>query len=218
MNELLLVRSTLEEAKGCACFTCSFQAEDIVVLHLLRQVQPEIPVLFLDTGYHFPALLRYRDELVQSWRINLVNVASGLSREQQETQFGALYRTDPAACCRERKVEPLFRALENYSVWFTGLRQEQSPTRANLQIAETAILPSGHSLRKVSPLALWRWNEVWSYLRVNEIPCASLYDEGYASIGCEPCTTPPTDPVNARSGRWAGAKLECGIHTFTRRI
>src|SRR5262249_39151455 len=91
MNELLLVRSTLEEAKGRACFTCSFQAEDIVVLHLLRQVQPEIPVLFLDTGYHFSALLRYRDQLVKSWRINLVNVASRLSREQQETQFGALY-------------------------------------------------------------------------------------------------------------------------------
>jgi phosphoadenosine phosphosulfate reductase len=212
------VRSTLEQAKGRACFTCSFQAEDIVVLHLLRQVQPELPVLFLDTGYHFPALLRYRDELVKSWRVNLVNVASPLSREQQETQFGALYRRDPAACCRERKVEPLFRALEGYSVWLTGLRREQSPTRANLQIAETALLPSGHALRKVSPLAFWRWNEVWSYLQVNEIPCTSLYDEGYASIGCEPCTTRPTDPVNARSGRWAAAKLECGIHTFARRV
>jgi phosphoadenosine phosphosulfate reductase len=217
MTELLVVRSSLEQAAGSACFTCSFQAEDVVVLHLLRQVQPDIPVLFLDTGYHFPDLLRYRDQLVESWGINLVTLASPLSPEQQEAQFGLLYRTDPAECCRLRKVEPLFRALQGYSAWFTGLRREQSPTRANLQLVETAILPTGHTLRKVSPLALWGWNEVWSYLRIHEIPYPPLYDEGYTSIGCQACTTPSTDPVNARSGRWGGVKLECGIHTFERR-
>src|SRR5262249_23325965 len=154
---------------------------------LLRQVEPDIPVLFLETGYHFPDLLRYRDRLVESWRINLVNVTSHLSRDQHESQFGELYRTDPTACCRMRKVEPLFRALEDYSVWFTGLRREQSPTRANLQAVETATLPSGHTLRKVSPLALWRWKDVWNYLWVTDIPYVPLYDQGYTSIGCEPC-------------------------------
>lgn len=217
MNELELLRSSLQGAGGRACFTCSFQAEDIVVLHLLRQIDANIPVLFLETGYHFPDLVRYRDRLLQSWGINLINIASGLSREQQEQSFGALYRTDPAACCRMRKVEPLFGALEDYTVWFTGLRREQSPTRANLQPVETAMLPSGHTLRKVSPLAHWRWNEVWSYLRIHEIPYAPLYDRGYTSIGCEPCTTPPPDMANARSGRWGGVKLECGIHTFAGR-
>jgi phosphoadenosine phosphosulfate reductase len=212
MTELRLVRQYVEEAAGRACFTCSFQAEDVVVLHLLRQVQPDIPVLFLDTGYHFPELLRYRDRLAESWGINLVNVRSPHSREEHEGRCGRLYRTDPAACCWMRKVEPLFRVLKDYSVWFTGLRREQSPTRANLQPVDTAVLPTGITLRKVSPLALWRWNEVLSYLIVNEIPLAPLYDQGYASIGCEPCTTPPTDPENARSGRWAGTKLECGIH------
>src|SRR5512132_2553312 len=118
MTELLLIERVLASAET-ACLTCSFQAEDIVVLHLLRQVQPEIPVLFLDTGYHFPDVLRYRDELAASWDINLVNVRSPLSREQQECRFGPLYHTDPAACCRMRKVEPLFEALEAYSVWFT---------------------------------------------------------------------------------------------------
>jgi phosphoadenosine phosphosulfate reductase len=212
MIELRLVRSLMEQATGGACLTCSFQAEDVVVLHLLRQADPDIPVLFLDTGYHFPDLLRYRDQLVGAWRINMVNVASPVSREQQEQGFGELYRMDPGACCRLRKVEPLFRALENYSTWFTGLRREQSPTRAHLEVMETTTLPSGHEMQKVSPLAMWRWNEVWSYLRVNEIPYAPLYDQGYTSIGCAPCTTPPTDRGNARSGRWGGAKLECGIH------
>ena len=218
LSELDLIRETMDQAAGRACFTCSFQAEDVVVLHLVRQVQPDIPVLFLDTGYHFPDLLRYRDRLVESWGINLVNIASEVPRRQQEEQFGPIYRTDPSACCRLRKVEPLFRALENYSVWFTGLRREQSPTRAGLPVVETAILPSGRPVRKVNPLALWRWNEVWSYLRINEIPSAPLYDEGYTSIGCEPCTTRPPDPGNARSGRWGGAKLECGIHTLGTRI
>jgi phosphoadenosine phosphosulfate reductase len=217
MNELLLVRSMLEEAAGRACFTCSFQVEDVVLLHLLLQVEPEIPVLFLETGYHFPDLLRYRDRLVKSWGINLVNITSHLSREQHEGQFGQLYRTDPAVCCRMRKVDPLFRALENYSVWFTGLRREQSPTRVNLQVVETATLPSGYTLRKVSPLALWGWKKVWRYLWANGIPYAPLYDQGYTSIGCEPCTAPPSDPSNARSGRWGGTKLECGIHTFAER-
>src|SRR5262249_54835568 len=214
MNELLLVRRTLEEAAGRACFTCSFQAEDIVLLHLLLQVEPEIPVLFLDTGYHIPKMLRYRDGLVELWEINLVNVASHLSREQQESRFGKLYNTDPSACCRIRKVEPLFRELENYSVWFTGLRREQSPTRADLQLVENTTLRAGHTLQKVSPLALWRWKEVWRYLWVNSIPYAPLYDAGYTSIGCAPCTAIPTDLSNARSGRWGGKKLECGIHTL----
>ena len=216
LSELSVLRDAFHDA-GPACFTCSFQAEDMVVLHLLRQVQPDIPVLFLETGYHFQALLRYRDQIAESWGINLVNVTSDSSREQQEEQFGPLYRTDAGACCRMRKVEPLFRALENYSVWFTGLRREQSPTRANLQVVESSTLTSGHTLSKVSPLAFWRWNEVWSYLQVNEIAWAPLYDEGYTSIGCEPCTTPPTDGASARSGRWGGAKLECGIHTLARR-
>jgi phosphoadenosine phosphosulfate reductase len=216
MTKLLLIERALAGA-GSACLTCSFQAEDIVVLHLLRQVRPEIPVLFLDTGYHFPDMLRYRDELVRSWRVNLVNVTSRLSREHQESQFGRLHHSDPAACCRMRKVEPLFEALEAYSLWFTGLRREQSPTRANLQLDEPSTLPSGHTLRKINPLALWRWNEVWSYLRIHEIPYPPLYDHGYTSIGCEPCTTLPSDSANVRSGRWGGAKLECGIHIFASR-
>jgi phosphoadenosine phosphosulfate reductase len=109
-------------------------------------------------------------------------------------------------------VEPLFSALENYDIWFTGLRRVQSPTRANLQVSDRFPLPSGKQLLKVSPLADWSDREVWSVAREQGIPLLPLYEAGYTSIGCQPCTAVPSDPENARSGRWAGRKLECGIH------
>jgi phosphoadenosine phosphosulfate reductase len=192
-----------------ACITCSFQAEDMVVLHQLRLQKPDIPVLFLDTGYHFPETVAYRDRMTAEWNLNLVNLRS-------ERPLDHLYRTDPTECCRQRKVEPLAAGLEPFDVWFTGLRREQSPSRRNLQIEEDHHLPSGKLLRKISPLALWTTKEVFAYAVVNEIPLLSLYEQGYPSIGCAPCTQKPLNPDDPRSGRWAGQKLECGIHTFTK--
>jgi phosphoadenosine phosphosulfate reductase len=109
------------------------------------------------------------------------------------------------------------KALEPFDVWFTGLRREQSPTRANLQKIEQHRLPTGKTLLKVSPLADWTWAQVWEYTGGHRLAYLPLYDAGYPSIGCEPCTAFPADPGNARSGRWGGRKLECGIHTFSER-
>jgi phosphoadenosine phosphosulfate reductase len=195
-----------------ACITCSFQAEDMVVLDLLRERLPNVPVLFLETGYHFADVYRYRDEMTARYGLNLVNVVPEQTVAAQEAQFGILYESQPDQCCKLRKVQPLFAALRPYDVWFTGLRRVQSPTRAHLQVRETFPLPSGKSLQKVSPLADWTDKEVWSYARERAIPLLPLYEAGYTSIGCEPCTARPSDPGNARSGRWAGRKLECGIH------
>ena len=200
-----------------ACITCSFQAEDMIVLHLLRKRVPHIPVLFLDTGYHFAKTYDYRDRMTREWSLNLVNVSPAKTVEQQESEFGILNRTDPTKCCQLRKVEPLMNALEPYDVWFTGLRREQSPTRRNLRKAEQHQLPSGKTLLKVSLLADWKWDQVWNYVRENGIGYLPLYDDGYLSIGCEPCTAIPEDPNNPRAGRWGGQKLECGIHTFSKR-
>ena len=209
-----LIREVLEQNSGPACLTCSFQAEDMVVLDMLRKVRPNIPVLFLDTGYHFRETYEYRDRMTRDWKLNLVNLEPELTVAEQEGQFGILYTNHPDQCCKMRKVEPLLRGLADYDVWFTGLRREQSPTRAKLEPVEEHRLPSGKALVKVSPLARWTWKEVWSYLRVNEIEYLPLYDQGYPSIGCQPCTALPADPANLRSGRWGGQKLECGIHTF----
>src|SRR6516162_2397391 len=114
-----------------ACITCSFQAEDMVVLHMLRQRIPDVPVLFLDTGYHFAETYAYRDRMASAWKLNLRNLAPTLTVREQEKAFGILNQTDPGRCCQLRKVEPLMAALENFDVWFTGLRREQSPTRRN---------------------------------------------------------------------------------------
>ncbi len=208
-------REAIEEAlrtPGSPCITCSFQAEDMVVLRLLQEFRPDIPVLFLETGYHFPELYRYRDEMEARYRLNLINVEPSRTVAEQESEFGTLFGTQPDRCCKLRKVEPLFAALQDYDVWFTGLRRVQSPTRANLQVQDRFPLPSGKQLLKVSPLAVWTDKEVWTFAGEHDIPLVSLYDMGYTSIGCQPCTALPSSGENARSGRWAGRKLECGIH------
>jgi phosphoadenosine phosphosulfate reductase len=161
-----------------ACLTCSFQAEDMIVLHHLLPQQ---------------------------------TVA------QQESQFGILYQSNPTQCCQLRKVEPLMQSLEPYEIWFTGLRREQSPSRENLKILEQHRLPSGKTLLKVSLLADWNWKQVWNYVGAHQLSYLPQYDEGYLSIGCQPCTAIPDDPNNPRSGRWGGKKLECGIHTFSQK-
>jgi phosphoadenosine phosphosulfate reductase len=192
-------------AAEAACVTSSFQADGVVLLHMLREIDPAIPVLFLDTVHHFAETYIYRDQIAERWRLNLVNLRAA-------DPSPGLWRTDTGACCARHKVEPLFAALEGYDVWFTALRREQSPTRAHLAEVEPSRLSSGKVLRKVSPLAGWTMKDVWTYAKAHAIPLLPLYERGYTSIGCEPCTTLPGDPLNPRSGRWGGEKLECGIH------
>ena len=200
-----------------ACFTCSFQAEDVIVLDLLRKRLPDIPVLFLETGYHFAETYEFRDRLARDWKLNLVNVLPEKTVQEQESAFGILYRDEPTKCCQLRKVEPLQRALEPFGIWFTGLRREQSVTRKNLKKVELHRTPSGKTLTKVSPLADWSWGQVWEYTAAHKLAYLPQYDRGYLSIGCEPCTAIPKDANDPRSGRWGGRKLECGIHTFSER-
>jgi phosphoadenosine phosphosulfate reductase len=211
-----LIEQVLLEANGApVCLTSSFQTEDMVVLHLLRQHLPDVPVIFLETGYHFAELLAYRDRIAAAWSLNLVNAMPLTTLSDHEAQFGLLHIVQPTECCSIRKVEPLMRSLEPYAWWFTGLRREQSPTRAGLQKIEDHKTPTGKRMKKVSILADWDWAQVTAYAELHQIPKLSLYDRGYTSIGCEPCTAIPAAGADARSGRWGGKKLECGIHTFS---
>jgi phosphoadenosine phosphosulfate reductase len=218
MSETLLQRTQqliakeLASAGGDIVVTNSFQAEDMVLLHMVRQTLPDVPVLFLDTGYHFAEVYAYRDRMVQEWSLRLISLLPDLTVAEQESQFGILSQTDPGRCCGLRKVQPLFRALDRYGLWLTGLRREQAKSRAALREVEDFPLPSGHVIRKVSPLTEWSTKDVWSYAMQHEIPLLKLYDLGYTSIGCEPCTSLPLDPNDPRSGRWGGQKQECGIH------
>jgi phosphoadenosine phosphosulfate reductase len=213
--EELVAQIAQAAQKGSVCLTSSFQTEDMVALHMLRKHLPDVPVIFLETGYHFAEVIAYRDRLVAEWGLNLVNALPTTTVKEFEGKFGILNIVEPTACCAARKVEPLMRSLEPFDWWFTGLRREQSPTRANLKKVEDHKLPTGRHLKKISVLADWDWARVNEYAERVGIPQLELYARGYTSIGCEPCTSIPVAGADARSGRWGGKKLECGIHTFS---
>ncbi|HCT59687.1 MULTISPECIES: phosphoadenylyl-sulfate reductase [Acidobacterium] len=217
-EKLARVRGHLQQAFASApanedvCITCSFQAEDVLLLKLALELRPEIPTLFLDTGYHFAETYAYRDQIAEAWKVNLINLLPAKTVAEQEAEFGLLYQQSPDRCCGLRKVEPLFRAVAGYKIWFTGLRREQAKSRAALEESAPFTLPGGQQVLKVSPLADWTTKDVWYACQHYGIPLLSLYDKGYSSIGCEPCTFLPSDPNDPRSGRWGGRKVECGIH------
>jgi phosphoadenosine phosphosulfate reductase len=194
------------------CLTCSFQAEDVLLLKLALELRPELPTLFLDTGYHFAETYAYRDRMASEWNVRLINLLPLTTVAEQEAQHGLLYQSSPDRCCAARKVEPLFRAVANYKIWITGLRREQAKTRAGLEESALFTLPGGKQVVKLSPLAHFTTADVWHGCEELGIPLLPLYARGYSSIGCEPCTSLPLDPGDARSGRWAGRKVECGIH------
>jgi len=207
-----------ESAGAPICLTSSFQTEDMVALDMLRKHLPDVPVIFLETGYHFKEVIAYRDRMAAEWKLNLINAMPKTTLEEHEKQHGLLYIVQPTECCAIRKVEPLMRSLQPFDWWFTGLRREQSPTRANLKKVEDHNLPTGKTMKKVSILADWTMEQVNEYALAHGIPHLELYDRGYTSIGCEPCTAIPEAGADARSGRWGGKKLECGIHTFSEKV
>ena len=194
------------------CLTCSFQAEDVLLAKLAIESDANLPILFLETGYHFRETYEYRDRIATEWRLNLINLLPAKTVAEQEAEHGLLYQSAPDQCCKLRKVEPLFNAVAEYRVWLTGLRREQAKSRAALEESALFTLPGGKQVVKLAPLAAWTTRDVWYACESLSIPLLPLYARGYSSIGCEPCTTLPLDPNDPRSGRWAGLKVECGIH------
>lgn len=213
--KLNAVRSLLKHeitGRGDVCLTCSFQAEDVLLTRLAIALDPQIPILFLDTGYHFRETYEYRDRIAQDWGLNLINLLPEKTVAEQEAEHGLLFQIAPDQCCKLRKVEPLFKAVAGYRVWLTGLRREQAKSRAALEESAPFTLSNGSQVLKLAPLASWSTRDVWYACEQLSIPLLSLYDRGYSSIGCEPCTSLPLDANDPRSGRWAGRKVECGIH------
>jgi phosphoadenosine phosphosulfate reductase len=197
----------------------SFQSSGLVILHLIRRVRPDVPVLFLNTGFHFPETLEFRDRLVDEWDLKLVELRGHhMTVDGQNEVYGPeLYRRDPDKCCFINKVLPLQTALEEFDGWMSGLRRDQSPMRADTPIIEAQLLPSGNEVLKIHPLARWTGEDVKSYVKENDIPTHPLLERGYRSIGCWPCTRAVGSDEDERAGRWDGfAKTECGIHSFGR--
>ncbi len=190
--------------------TCSFQHEGVVLAHMLRSIKPDIPVLFINTRFHFEETLAYRDTIKKLLELNLVEVQSNLPLEDFTVRSGeGPGEKPPADCCRISKVGPLLGALEGVRAWINGRRRDQTPERRRIGHIE----PQG-KLIKVNPLARWTSKDTFRYLSAHGLPLHPLFERGYTSIGCRPCTAPPIPGEDERSGRWSGAsKRECGIHT-----
>lgn len=192
-------------------FACSFGAEDVVLVDMLQKISPSSDIFYLDTDYHFKETYETRDAIKSKYNLEFVRVSPLLSTEEQATQYGEeLWKSNPNECCNIRKVEPLTRILSQYDAWITGIRRDQAPTRANAKKIE---YDNKFGLVKFNPIAHWTSEDVWDYIRTNNVTYNPLHDRNYPSIGCEQCTRPVMPGEDPRAGRWSGNdKTECGLH------
>jgi phosphoadenosine phosphosulfate reductase len=192
----------------------AFQAEGTVVIHLATRIRPDVPIVFLETGFQFAETLAFKERLTEALDLNVVELVGEYTNDRQEAEFGPrLYERDSELCCEINKVRPMFEALRGLDAWITSVRRDSSPTRAVTPIVDRYELEPGRQIVKVNPVATWSRQEVWGYLKEQGLPHNPLYDLGYASIGCAPCTRLRLAGEPERAGRWAGiAKWECGIH------
>jgi phosphoadenosine phosphosulfate reductase len=198
--------------RGRIAAISSFGADAAVLLHLVAQADPDMPVLFLDTGQHFPETPAHGEALLRRLGLrDLRRIRPDAAALAARDPLGGLWALDPESCCALRKVAPLQAALAPFDLWLTGRRRHQAATRAGLPVVET-MAPDGSRLR-VNPLAAWSAQAVEAYLRAHDLPRHPLVAQGYASIGCAPCTSPVRPGEDPRAGRWRGlARTECGIH------
>ncbi|HWC31696.1 MAG TPA: phosphoadenylyl-sulfate reductase [Actinomycetota bacterium] len=196
----------------------AFQAEGVCVIHMATRIRPDVPILFLDTGFHFEETLAFKRKLTERLGLNVVELTGRYTPDMQAREFGPrLYERDPELCCRLNKVEPFTEALHGYDAWITALRRDSAPTRAGTPIVEQYELEPGRWMLKANPIATWNRRDAWSYLREHDLPNNPLYDLGYAQVGCAPCTRLVVAGEDERAGRWDGAaKVECGIHEHAR--
>lgn len=186
--------------------------EGCVIISMLAKIDPAIYVFNLDTGYQFAETLQLRDRIAEKYRMQIDLQRPELTVEQYERVHGGpLYRTEPDRCCHDRKIRVLHRVAVHYDAWATGIRRDQSPTRAGTPVVKW---DKKFGLVKVSPLAAWTKKDVWKRIFDEEVPYNPLHDQGYPSIGCQPCTRAVLAGEDERAGRWSGtAKTECGLHT-----
>ncbi|MBK8047782.1 MAG: phosphoadenylyl-sulfate reductase [Anaerolineales bacterium] len=189
--------------------TSSFQSQSLPLLHMITRVTPEMPVFFLDTGFHFQETLEFRDRLMAEWGLRVQNLSAEMGHVAFGRQYGQLHNTNPDLCCFINKVEPLRLAKAGLDAWITGIRRDQTDTRRDA----TIVSLERDGAYKICPMLNWTKQDVWRYINRHELPVHPLLSQGYMSIGCAPCTRPIVDGEDERSGRWAGTnKTECGLH------
>ena len=188
----------------------SFQSTSLPLLHIISQVAPELPIIFIDTGFHFPETLAFRDHIQSILDIKIITIKPELSTDQFLERYGELYQHHPDACCYLNKIEPFQIALQGKKAWISGISRDQTASRKNSSIIGWhPILP----IIKINPMACFTAEQVQQYIDKFNLPRHPLNNKGYSSIGCWPCTSPIEPGEDERSGRWRGIdKFECGIH------
>jgi phosphoadenosine phosphosulfate reductase len=209
-----VLAAAIERYRGKIVLACSFGAEDVVLVDMVHRIDPSLPLFYLDTEFLFPETYATRDRVIERYSLKpaqVIQVKSLLTTQKQADDYGdALWTREPDRCCQLRKVEPLTRILQGYEAWMTGIRRDQSPSRANAGLIEW---DEKFKLVKINPLARWTWTEVWTYIKVYEVPYNPLHDRNYPSIGCTHCTAPVAPDDDPRAGRWKSfTKTECGLH------
>ncbi|NLR91032.1 MULTISPECIES: phosphoadenylyl-sulfate reductase [Flammeovirga] len=204
------------KAEGKRIFaSSSFQPQSVVLLDIISRIDKSIPVYFLDTNYHFPETIEFRDQLAEQLGINVIDIKSNIPVSEQVDENGEpLYKNQPDRCCHINKVEPIEDVLKEHDVWINGIRKGQSAVRAQMQKEEEGK----HGVLRYHPILDWDSKMIFQYINERKLPLHSLVAKGYFSVGCLPCTAKadPTKPLwsDDRSGRWSGqGKTECGLHT-----
>lgn len=189
----------------------SFQTQSVPLLHMIAQVASRMTIYFLDTGFHFPETLLFRDQLANRFGLNVETVTPAMGHAGFRLEYGDLYRRDPDMCCYINKVEPMRAVTAGVRAWISGIRRDQTEHRKSTPIVSV----QKNGTYKICPLANWTQHDVWRYINRNDLPVHPLFHQGYLSVGCAPCTRSVGDGEDERAGRWAGVgKTECGLHTL----
>lgn len=211
-----ILRKAFEVFDDKVGLSCSFGKDSVTVLHLAREFQPDVPAIYIDTGLDFPETKEFMDGLHAQWDLNLQVYRPTDENIQYRNELDLnLNLSNPDLCCDLLKVEPTGRALNGLDACVVGLRRDETEYRKDLQPFEIVERPDGLPMTRIAPIHDWTEKEVWDYIKTNEVPYHPLYDRGYRSMGCMPCSKAGLRGRFERAGRWDGSdKEECGIHTF----
>jgi phosphoadenosine phosphosulfate reductase len=191
--------------------TSSFQSHSLVLLHIISRVDNSIPIYFINTGFHFPETLKFRDHITKLFGLNTVDLKSDVPKFMQRDPDGRLlFTSDPDHCCYLNKTQPMDAILVSHDIWINGVRADQSAVRAAMKVEQ----PAKHGCTRFHPMLDWNSKMIWQYQKEHDLPKHPLEEKGFMSIGCEPCTRKLDPEMQEREARWFGMnKIECGLHT-----
>jgi len=191
--------------------TSSFQSHSLVLVHILSKIDQEIPIYFLNTGYHFPETISFKEKIKEDFGIRVINIKSDTPRYMQmDSNHKLLFTIDPDYCCYLNKTQPTEKLLNQYDIWINGVRADQSKFRKSMNVYERTPFRA----MRFHPMLDWNSKMIYDYIKQHNLPKHPMESKGYLSIGCEPCTRKIDPEMQEREARWYGMnKVECGLHT-----